>query len=127
MHKFKSFGGEGHDKQEGKRPKVTFEQLLVKYHKQIKAKGIDQIGNAKSSRSLPKRKSRDQDWRGEGFHASTTYPPFGPPLSMQYNSAPLYFHPYPSWGFYDSNAYYSSYFRPHNIEYSAHSNSDFEK
>jgi hypothetical protein len=46
---------------------------------------------------------------------------------MQYGSATLYFHPYPSWCWYDSNAYSSSHFRPHNIEYSAHSNSDFEK
>jgi hypothetical protein len=37
MPKFKSFGGEGRDKQEGKRSKVTFEQLLAKYHKQIEA------------------------------------------------------------------------------------------
>jgi hypothetical protein len=46
---------------------------------------------------------------------------------MQYGSATSYFHPYPSWGWYDSNAYSSSYFRPHNIEYSSHFNSDFEE
>ena len=46
---------------------------------------------------------------------------------MQYGSAPSYFHPYPSWGWYDSNAYSSSYFRPHNIKYSSHFNSDFEE
>jgi hypothetical protein len=116
MPKCKSFGGEGRDKQKGKRSKVTFEQLLAKYHKQIKANDVDQIGNAKTSRaplktskSPPKRKSRDQDSRGEEFHASATY------------------HPFPSWGWYDSNAYSSSYSRPHNIEYSVHINSDFEK
>jgi hypothetical protein len=32
MPKCKFFGGEGRDKQKGKRPKVTFEQLLAKYH-----------------------------------------------------------------------------------------------
>jgi hypothetical protein len=97
--------------------KVNFEQLLVKYHKQIKAKGVDQTSNAKSSkapskssRSPPKCKSRNQDWRGEGFHTSATNPPFGLPIPMQYGSAPLYFHPYPSWGSYDSNTYSSSYF-----------------
>jgi hypothetical protein len=134
MPKFKCFGGEGRDKQKGKKSKVTFEQLLAKYHKQIEAKDVDQTGNAKSSRaylkpskSPPKRKSRDQDWRGEEFHASATYPPFGPPILMQYGSTPSYFHPYPSWGWYDSNAYSSSYFRPHNVEYSSHFNSDFEK
>jgi hypothetical protein len=37
----KSFGSEGHDKQKGKRPKFTFEQLMAKYHKQIKAKDVD--------------------------------------------------------------------------------------
>jgi hypothetical protein len=133
MPKCKCFGGD-HDKQKGKKPKVTFEQLLAKYHKQIKAKDVDQTGNAKSSRAYLKQskspmkcKSRDQDWRGEEFHASVTYPPFGPPIPMQYGSAPSYFHPYPSWGWYDSNAYSSSYFRPHNIEYSSPFNSNFEK
>jgi hypothetical protein len=134
MPKCKCSGGEGHGKQKGKRSKVTFEKLLAKYHKQIKAKYVDQTGNAKSSRaplktskSRLKRKSRYQDWRGEEFHASTTYTPFGPPIPMQYSSVPSYFHPYPSWGWYDSNAYSSSYFRPHNIEYLSHFNSDFEK
>jgi hypothetical protein len=134
MPKCKCFGGEGRDKQKGKKPKVTFEQLLAKYHKQIKAKDVDQTNNVKSSRSYlkpskspPKRKSRDQDWRGEEFHASTTYPPLGPPIPMQYGLAPSYFHPYPSWGWYDSNAYSSSYFSPHNIEYSSFFNSNFEK
>jgi hypothetical protein len=95
---------------------------------------VDQTGNAKSSRaplktskSPLKRKSRDQDRREEGFHASTTYPPFGPPRPIQYGSTPPYFHPYPSWGWYDSNAYSSSHFRPRNIEYSAHINSDSGK
>jgi hypothetical protein len=46
---------------------------------------------------------------------------------MQYDLAPSYFHPCPSWDSYDSNTYSSSYFRPHNIEYLAHSNSDFVK
>jgi hypothetical protein len=107
MPKFKTFGGEGRDKQEGKRPKVTFEQLLAKFHKQIKAKGVDQTSNAKSSRaplkssrSPSKRKSRDQDWQGEGCHASATYPHFGSPMPMQYGSATSYFHPYPYWGWY---------------------------
>jgi hypothetical protein len=134
MPKYKCFGGEGRDKQKGKRPKVTFEQLLAKYHEQIKAKDVDQTDIAKPSRaplkqskSPPKCKSRNQDWGGEEFHASATYPPFGPPIPMQYGSAPSYFHPYPSWGWYDSNAYSSSYFRPHNIEYSSHFNSDFEE
>jgi hypothetical protein len=37
--------------------KVNFEQLLVKYHKQIKAKGVDQTSNAKSSKA-PSKSSR---------------------------------------------------------------------
>jgi hypothetical protein len=52
---------------------------------------------------------------------------FWAPMPMQYSLVPLYIHPYLSWGRYDSNAYSPSYFRPHNIEYSTHSNSDFEK
>jgi hypothetical protein len=46
---------------------------------------------------------------------------------MQYGLAPSYFQPYPYWGWYDSNAYSSSYFRPHIKEYLVHINSDFEK
>jgi hypothetical protein len=91
MPECKCFGGEACDKQKGKKPKVTFEQLLAKYRKQIKTKDVDQTGIAKSSRaplkpskSPPKRKSRDQDWRGEELHASATYPPFGSPIPMQY-------------------------------------------
>jgi hypothetical protein len=105
ISKFKSFGGEDRDKQKDKRLKITFEQLLAKYHKKIKAKGVDQTSNANSSkapsklsRSPPKRKSRNQDCREEGLYASATYPPFGPLIPMQYGSAPSYFHPYPSWG-----------------------------
>jgi hypothetical protein len=93
MTKCKSFLGEGRDKQKGKRLKVTFERLLAKYHNQIKAKSVDQTSNAKSSRaplktskSPQKRNSRDQDWRGEGFHASTTYPPFGLPVLKRSSS-----------------------------------------
>jgi hypothetical protein len=69
MPECKCLGGEGCDKQKGKKAKVTFEQLLAKYHKQIKTKDVDQTGIAKSSRapSKPsksplKHKSRDQDW-----------------------------------------------------------------
>jgi hypothetical protein len=47
MAKCKCFGGEGRDKQKGKNLKVTFEHLLAKYHKQIKAKDVDQTSNAK--------------------------------------------------------------------------------
>jgi hypothetical protein len=81
----------------------------------------------KTSKSPPKHKSRDQGWRGEEFHASATYPLFGPPIPMQYDSALSYFHPYPSWGWYDSNAYSSSYFGPHKIEYLAYLNSNFDQ
>jgi hypothetical protein len=94
MPKCKCSAGEDHDKQKGKRPKVTFEQLLAKYHKQIWANDVDQTGNAKSSKaplktskSPSKHKSRDQYWREE-FHTSATYPPFGSPIPMQYGSAP---------------------------------------
>ncbi|KAG2590354.1 hypothetical protein PVAP13_5NG272840 [Panicum virgatum] len=48
-------------------------------------------------------------------------------MPMQFGSAPTYFHPYSSWGWYDSNSYSSSHFRPHNVEYSAPSNFDFGK
>ena len=134
MPNLKYFGGTGRNQQKGKRPKITSEQLLAKYLRQNEAKGVDQTGNVKSSktplkssRSPPMRRSEDWDWQGEGFHAVATYSPFGPPMPMQFGSAPTYFHPYSSWGWYDSNSYSSSHFRPHNVEYSAPSNSDFGK
>jgi len=134
MPNLKYFGGTGRNQQKGKRPKITFEQVLAKYMRQNEAKGVDQTSNVKSSktplkssRSPPMRRFEDWDWQGEGFHAVATYSPFGPPMPMQFGSAPTYFHPYSSWGWYDSNSYSSSHFRPHNVEYSAPSNSDFGK
>ena len=134
MPNLKYFGGTGRNQQKGKRPKITSEQLLAKYLRQNEAKGVDQTGNVKSSktplkssRSPPMCRFEDWDWQGEGFHAVATYFPFGPPMPMQFGSAPTYFHPYSSWGWYDSNSYSSSHFRPHNVEYSAPSNSDFGK
>jgi hypothetical protein len=41
MPKFKCFGAESIHKQKYKRPNINFEQLLAKYHKQIKAKGVE--------------------------------------------------------------------------------------
>jgi hypothetical protein len=118
MPNLKYFGGTGRNQQKGKRPKITFEQLLAKYLRQNEAKGVDQTGNLKSSktplkssRSPPMRRFEDWDWQGEGFHAVATYSPFGPPMPMQFGSAPTYFHPYSSWGWYDSNSYSSSHFR----------------
>ena len=134
MPNLKYFGGTGRNQQKGKRPKITSEQLLAKYLRQNEAKGVDQTGNVKSSktplkssRSPPMCRFEDWDWQGEGFHAVATYSPFEPPMPMQFGSAPTYFHPYSSWGWYDSNSYSSSHFRPHNVEYSAPSNSDFGK
>ena len=134
MPNLKYFGGTGRNQQKGKRSEFTSEQLLAKYLRQNEAKGVDQTGNVKSSktplkssRSPPMRRFEDWDWQGEGFHAVATYSPFEPPMPMQFGSAPTYFHPYSSWGWYDSNSYSSSHFRPHNVEYSAPSNSDFGK
>ena len=134
MPNLKYFGGTCRNQQKGKRPKITSEQLLAKYLRQNEAKGVDQTGNVKSSktplkssRSPPMCRFEDWDWQGEGFHAVATYFPFGPPMPMQFGSDATYFHPYSSWGWYDSNSYSSSHFRPHNVEYSAPSNSDFGK
>jgi hypothetical protein len=91
MPNLKYFGGTGRNQQKGKRPKITSEQLLAKYLRQNEAKGVDQTGNVKSSktplkssRSPPMRRSEDWDWQGEGFHAVATYSPFGPPMPMQF-------------------------------------------
>ena len=101
----------GRNKHKGKKTKVTFAQLLEKYQKESEAKNAYRPSNAKASRSSPRRKSKDRDWRKEKFNATDSYPPFGPLMPMSWIPPYADFYSYPSWDRYDSRARYPSYSR----------------
>ena len=107
----------GRNKYKGKKPKVTFTQLLEKYQKESEAKSSYRPSNAKASRSPPRRKSKDRDWRKEKFSETNSYPPFGPPMPMSWIPPYADFYSYPSWDRYDSMAHYPSYSRSSHQNY----------
>ena len=53
----------GRRKHKGKKPKVTFAQLLEKYQKISEENSAYRPTNAKASRSPPRRKSKDRYWQ----------------------------------------------------------------
>lgn len=106
--------GKGRDKHKGKKPKLTFKELLAKYQTENEAKCANRPNNVKHSRN--KGKSKDWNWQGEEFHTATSYPPFSLPMTMTYGSTPASVHPYSSWGWYGPRAHPPSYFRPPHLE-----------
>jgi hypothetical protein len=57
-------GGKDHVKHNGKRPKLTFDELLAKYQKDNEAKRANRSNKVKSSRLSPKHNSGN--WNREG-------------------------------------------------------------
>ena len=53
----------GNAKHKGKRPKVTFAQLLEKYQNISEAKSAYRPSETKASKSPPRHKFEDRDWR----------------------------------------------------------------
>jgi hypothetical protein len=110
----------GRDKHKGKKTKVTFAELLEKYKKESEARSSYRPSIAKSSRSPPRRKSKDRDWQWEKFNAAASYPPFRPPMPMSWIPPYGNCYPYPSWDHrYDPRARYPSYYRSSNPNYAA--------
>src|SRR3954468_5161232 len=70
----------GRDKRKGKKPKVTFAQLLEKYQKISEEKNAYRPSNSKASRSPPRRKFEEQYWQSDKLNTSYSYPYFGPPI-----------------------------------------------
>jgi hypothetical protein len=52
-------GGEAHDKHKGKKPKLTFIELMAKYVKMIDTRIASQPSSVKPSRSPPWHKSKE--------------------------------------------------------------------
>jgi hypothetical protein len=112
-------GGEGHDKHKGKRPKLTFNELIAKYVKMRDAKIAAQPSNMKPSRSPPRHKSKEWNRQGNKSYTSISYVPVAPVTSMSYGSSPATFHPYSSWGWYGTWAQPLSYYVPCHFENAA--------
>jgi hypothetical protein len=72
----------GRDKRKGKKPKVTFAQLLEKYQKISEEKIASRPSNSKASRLPPRRRSKHRYWQSDNFNSSYSCPYFGPPIPM---------------------------------------------
>jgi hypothetical protein len=111
--------GKDHVKHNGKRPKLTFDELLAKYQKDNEAKYANRSNKVKSSRLPPKHNSGNWNRQGKSFHAAATYSPIKPSMSVSYAPYPTSDHPYSSWGWSDSWTHTPSYFRQYYVEYAA--------
>ena len=86
-------GGKDSDKQRTKRLKLSFEELLAKYKKEVEANVANRPKKVQS-RVPPKRKSHEWNWQGDRPDAAATYSSFEQPIHMSYGPQPTYFHPY---------------------------------
>jgi hypothetical protein len=112
-------GGKDRAKHNGKRPKLTFHELLAKYQKDNEAKRANRSNKVKSSRLPSKHNSGNWNQQRKSFHAAATYSPFEPSMSVSYAPYPTSAHPYSSWGWSDSWTHTPSYSRPYHVEYAA--------
>jgi hypothetical protein len=71
-------------KHKGKKPKLSFDELLAKYLKENEAKCANQSNDVKSSRVPPKRNSGNWNWQGGKFLSASSYSPLGPSMSVPY-------------------------------------------
>ena len=115
----------GNGKHKGKKPKVTFAQLLEKYQKISEAKSAYRPSETKASKSPPRHKFEDKDWRRKMLSKQTPYPPFGPPMPMSWIPPPADYYSYQSWGKYKSRAHHPSYSKPPQQNYAAPRGSSF--
>lgn len=56
-----------------KKPKLTLEELLVKYQKKIDAKNASQCNNFKQPKSYPRQKFDGQNQHQGSFHTSSPF------------------------------------------------------
>jgi hypothetical protein len=109
-------GGDGHDKCKGKKSKLTFNELMVKYMKMRDTRIASQPSSVKPSRSPSRRKSKKWNCQGNMSHTLMPYPPMVLITSMPYGPSPTSFHPYPSWSWYGTWAQPLSYYAPCHFE-----------
>jgi hypothetical protein len=112
-------GSDGRDKHKGKKPKLTFNELMAKYVKMRNTRTASQPSSVKPSRSPPRCKSKKWNWQGNKSHTSMPYPPVVPITSMPYGPSPTGFYPYSSWGWYGIWEQPLSYYTPCHFENAA--------
>jgi len=66
-------GGKDHNNHNGKKPKLSFDELLAKYLKENEAKYANWSNDVKSSRLPPKHNSRSRNWQRKNFHSAASY------------------------------------------------------
>ena len=115
----------GHGKHKGRKPKVTFAQLLEKYQKISEAKSAYRPSETKASKSPPRHKFEDRDWRRKKLSKQTPYPPFGPPMPMSWIPPHVVYYSDQSWNKYKSRAHRPSYSKPPHQNYAAPRGSSF--
>jgi hypothetical protein len=85
-------GGKDRVKHNGKKPKLTFDELLAKYQKDNDAKRANRSNKVKSSRLSPKHNSGNWNQQGKSFHAAATYSPFESSMLVSYALVTILIH-----------------------------------
>jgi hypothetical protein len=95
-------GGKDHVKHNGKKPKLTFAELLAKYQKNNEAKRANWSNDAKYSRLPPRHNYGNRNRQRKGFYSPITYSPFEPSMPVSHAPYPTSDDPYSSWGWSNS-------------------------
>jgi len=112
-------GGKDRLKHKGKKPKLTFDELLAKYLKDNEAKRASRSNYVKSTKTPPKHNSKGWSWQKKESYSATSYSSFEPSTPASYAPHSTSFRPYLSCGWNDLWTHTPSYFRPYHVEYAA--------
>ena len=110
-------GGKGQVEHNGKKLKLTFDELLAKYQKDNEAKRANQLNDAKSSRLPPKHNYGNWNRQRKSFQSASSYSPFESSMPVSYAPYSTSVHPYSPWEWSHAWVHTPSYFRPHHVEY----------
>ena len=102
-------GDKGSDKHRRRKSKVTFAQLLEKYQKMSEAKRACRPAEAKASKSPPRCKSEDHDWRKKKTNMPIPQTSFGSPMPKSSMPSHVGLYSFQSRDRYDSRAHHPSY------------------
>ncbi|TVT97876.1 hypothetical protein EJB05_56855, partial [Eragrostis curvula] len=117
----------GRKKHKGKRPKLTFKELLAKYVKERDVKSACRPNDVKQSWSPPNCKYGGWNWREKEVPTAVPYPYFGLPMPMSHGPSSTGFHLYSSWRLDGSCAHAPSYYGPYNQRCTAQRKQMFER
>ncbi|CAN6231659.1 unnamed protein product, partial [Urochloa humidicola] len=112
-------GGKDRLKHKGKKPKLTFDELLAKYQRDNEAKRASRTSNVKSAKIPPKHNSRDWSRQKKESYSAASYSSSKQPMPMPYHSHQDSVHPCSPWGWHDPWVCTPSYFKPYHVEYAA--------